>query len=161
VNGYLTLLQLRGPGIYDEQEQIWERTDATAEASFGEQVQTYDMPYQSDADVGEGAALYLLDILKADRTHVGQVTINANRTATQMTQALAREPGDRIGLAEALTGLATTTGFFIQGCAGEYLEGGIINVSWSLAPSNPQAYWLLGATGRSELGTAGATVLGF
>lgn len=159
VPGFITFFQLRGPGIYDEQDQIWERNDSTAAASFGEQTITYDMPYQSDPDVGEGASRYFLGLMKTERTDVATMRLNANRTAGQMTAALAREPGDRIGAAEALTGITTTTGFFIQGCSGEYLANGIVNVSFGLAPASDQVFWLLGTVGASELG--GPTYLGF
>lgn len=157
--GFVTFLQFRGPGIYDEQDVIAERTSTAAETAFGEQTLTYDMPYQSDPDVGYGASQYFLALLESQTTNVGTIAILANRDATLMTQALAREPGDRIGLAEAASGLTTATGFFIQSCEGTILPGSILNMSWGLAPASTQTFWLLGTTGSSELGTS--TRLGF
>jgi hypothetical protein len=76
-----------------------------------------------------------------------------------MTQAVAREPGDRIGIAEAATGLTTTTGFFIQMCDGTYSRGGIVTMRWGLAPASNSQFWLLGTAGASELGET--TILAF
>lgn len=157
--GYITFLQVRGPGIYDQQDVIAERTSATAEAAFGEQTITYDMPYQSDPDVGYGASLYFLAILEAQTTAVAGIAIKANADATRMTQALAREPGDRIGLAEAASGLTTSSGFFIQSCDGVITRGGHLSMTWGLTPASTQAFWLLGTAGASELGST--TYLGF
>lgn len=150
--GYITFLQVRGPGIYDQQAVIAERTSSTSEAAFGEQTITYDMPYQSDPDVGFGASLYFLALLEAQMTTVGAVAIKANTNASLMAQALTREPGDRIGLAEAASGLTTTTGFFIQSCEGVLTKGGIVTMAWGLTPASAQQFWLLGNTGSSELG---------
>jgi hypothetical protein len=157
--GFVTFFQLRGPGIYDEQDVISERTSSTAEAAFGEQTYTFDMPYQSDPDVGQGASQYFLALLEAQTTTVDGISIPASASSTLMTQALAREPGDRIGLAEAASGLATTTGFFIQSCQGTVLPRGILEMRWGLAPASYQVFWLLGNTGSSELGAT--TLLGF
>ena len=158
-SGFVTFFQLRGPGVYDEQDQLWERTDATAEADFGEQTLTYDMPYQSDPDVGDGAARYFLYLFKSSVTNVQGKRFLANWSASQLTQALVREPGDRIGIAETATGISTATPFFIHGCQGEYHHGGIVFMRWNLAPASQLAFWLLGVSGVSELGTT--TVLGF
>jgi hypothetical protein len=151
--GYVTFLQVRGLGIYDEQDVIWEQTSTTSEAAYGEQVLTYDMPYQSDPDVGYGASLYFLALLEGQQTNVGGITIRGNVSDALMLQVLNREPGDRIGIAEAATGLVTTTGFFIQSCEGVYSKGGILDMRWGLAPASSSAqFWLLGTTGASELG---------
>ena len=150
--GYVTFLQFRGLGIYDEQDVIWEQTSAASEAAYGEQVLTYDMPYQSDPDVGYGASLYFLALLEGQQTTVGGIGIRGNVSDALMLQALTREPGDRIGIAEAATGLATTTGFFIQSCEGIYSKGGILDMRWGLAPASASQFWLLGTAGASEVG---------
>jgi hypothetical protein len=151
-SGFVTFLQLRGRGIYDEQGVISEATSSTAEDDFGEQAITYDMPYQSDPDVGAGASRYFLALLESQAVNLdAPMVFAANSSSTLMTQALVREPGDRIGLAEAATGLTTTTGFFIQSCEGELAEGGILTMGWGLTPASYQAFWLVGVAGSSEL----------
>lgn len=158
-SGFVTFLQLRGPGIYDEQDVIAEQISTTAEAAFGEQTLTYDMPYQSDPDVAAGASQYFLALLESQITNVPGIAIRASSSSTLMTQALAREPGDRIGIAEAATGLTTSTGYFIQSCVGEVLPGGILTMRWGLSPASQQTFWLLGLTGSSEVGET--TYVGF
>ncbi len=157
--GFVTFLQFRGLGIYDEQEVIWEQTSTASDTQSGDNVLTFDMPYQSDADVGYGASLYFLALLSSQQTNVDGITIRGNVSNALMIQALAREPGDRIGIAEAATGLVTTTGFFIQMCDGSYSKGGIVDMRWSLAPASYQQFWLLGTAGASEIGQT--TNIGF
>ena len=78
-----------------------------------------------------------------------------------MTQALAREPGDKIALAETVTGLTNSSGgaevaYFIQGVRLTVRPRNIIDVSWPLAPADAQSAWIL------ETSTLGNdTVLGF
>lgn len=150
--GYVTFLQIRGLGIYDEQDIISEQTSTAAEDACGENVLTYDMPYQSDPQVGHGASLYFLALLEAQQTNVRSIAVRGNVSDAMMTQVLTREVGDRIGIAEAATGIATTTGFFIQSCEGVYSKGGILTMRWGLAPASSSQFWLLGTAGASELG---------
>lgn len=159
LTGYVTLFQLRGLGIYDQQAVIAEQRSSSAESSFGDQTLTYDMPYQSDPDVGFGAAQYFLALLQQQTVSVREIAILANNSSALMTQALTREPGDRIGLAEAASGLTTTIGYFIQGCDGEISRGKILRMRWGLTPASWQQFWLLGITGASELGST--TYVGF
>jgi hypothetical protein len=157
--GYVTFFRLRGIGVYDEQTVIAERTSTTSENAYGENALTYDMPYQSDPGVGDGAARYFLALLEGQTANADSVAILANTDAARMTAALAREPGDRIGLAEAVSGITTTTGYFIQSCDYELLPGGILTVQWGLAPASWMTFWMLGVSGSSELDTT--TRLGF
>jgi hypothetical protein len=150
--GYVTFFRVRGIGIYDEQTVIAEQTSTTAETAYGENTLTYDMPYQSNPDTGDGAARYFLALLEGQTANVDQVAILANADSARMTAALAREPGDRIAFAEAVSGITTTTGYFIQSCDYELRAGGILTVQWGLAPASWMTSWLLGESGSSELG---------
>jgi hypothetical protein len=82
-----------------------------------------------------------------------------------MTQSLAREPGDKITIAESVTGLVATggsgaqIGYFINGVTMAVRPGGIITTSWVLAPAEQQAAWVLNQIGASEIGIT--TNLGF
>lgn len=157
--GYVTKLQLRGPGIYDLQHMVFKQDDAASKTQFGAQAFTYQMPYQSDPNVGDGAARHLLGLYKSQTTNTESVSIAPNRDATLMAAARDREPGDRIGLSETQTGLTTTTGFFIQAVDFEIAAGGVTRVTWSLAPASRIIYWLVGIAGASELGET--TIPGF
>ncbi len=153
--GFITFLQLRGLGIYDQQTVIAEASSATDD----QQALTYDMPYQADPDVGAGAASYFLNLLNSQIVNVSGIDLIANYTDAQMIQALAREPGDRIGIAETVSGLTTATGFFIQSVEGTIERGGLLTMHWGLAPASRQAFWLLGIAGASEMGQT--TYVGF
>lgn len=164
--GYVTKLQLRGKGIYDMQHMVFKQEDAASKTQFGAQAFNYDMPYQNDPNVGEGAAKYFLGVYKDQLTNVESVAIYPNRSNAEMVAARDREPGDRVGLAETQTALVTTTGFFIQSVDFEIREGGVTTVIWGLAPASRIPFWLLGVAGASELGApglgiVGTTVLGF
>lgn len=103
--------------------------------------------------------MYFLALLESQTTSVEGIAIQANFSDALMTQALTREPGDRIGLAEAASGLTTTTGFFIQSCAGTITKGKMLTMRWGVSPASTQTFWLLGKTGSSEVGAT--TWLGF
>jgi hypothetical protein len=157
--GFVTFLQIRGLGIYDLVDVIWEQESTSVATAKGENTLTYDMPYQSDPDVCDGAARYFLALFQTQVSNVAGISILGNVSSTLMTHALAREPGERIGLAEAATGLTTTGGYFIQSCEGEISKGLILKMRWGLAPASQQVFWLLGTAGVSELGST--TILGF
>lgn len=157
--GFVTHLQLRGIGIYDLQAVLWEQESSSVATQRGENTLTYDMPYQSDPDVCDGASRYFLALLQTQVSNVRGVSILGNKSDSLMTHALVREPGERIGLTETATGLTTTSGYFIQSCAGEISKGSILKMRWGLAPASQQVFWLLGTAGASELGST--TYLGF
>jgi hypothetical protein len=157
--GYVTKLQLRGKGIYDMQHVVFRQEDASSKTQFGAQACTYAMPYQSDPNVGDGAARHLLGLYKSQTTNTESVALSPNRSDALMQAARDREPGDRIGLAETQTGLTVTTGFFIQAVDFEIAAGNIAKVTWLLAPSSRVIYWLVGVVGASEVGET--TIPGF
>lgn len=174
VVAYITKLQARGKGVYDFETTVAEAEDAALSAEFGEQVAVIDLPYQSDPAVGHSTADYLLGLYGPqeigiwalgtagsselgvttqlsyfNRSSVGSVRV-APRTAALQTQILAREVGDRIGLEETVTGVASS--FYIQAVQLEVTAPGTPVVTWTLAPADTQAYWALGDAGYSELG---------
>lgn len=159
LTGYVTKLELRGKGIYVQQEAVFEQEDSASQTSFGENVDTYVMPYESNPDVAEGAARYFLQLYKDQLTAVTGMRIHANKSDALMTAALAREVGDRIGIAETVSGITTTSGFFIQSVDIEITPRDLIKVRWGLSPAARQQAWLLGTVGASELGST--TNLGF
>lgn len=176
VPAFVTLLQVRGIGIYDYEQTVGEAEDTSLAADFGEQVVALDMPYQSDVAMGVDAARYLLSLYSANEiglwalgtagsselgvttqlaarvfTTVGSVSV-APKTDALRTQILARDIGDRIALQETVTGLDSS--FFIQAVDLEVRAPGVPFVTWTLAPADTTTYWRLGTTGASELGTA-------
>jgi hypothetical protein len=166
VTAYLTTLQVRGTEVADVSHTVMSTADSTSATTYGERDSRIDMKYESNA--GEFAfniAEWILAVYKDPRYVIQQMSIVGNSSAYLMAQALAREPGDKITLAETMTGIVETggsgaeIGYFINGCRFSVSGGGIIRVSWILSPAEQQNFWILQQVGASELGIS--TVLGF
>lgn len=159
---YLTTVQVRGIALRDDSATTLSDKDATSITAYGEQDVRINMPYESDANVGLGIAKWQNSVNKDVRNTVPSVGFIGNTSDTLMTQSLLREPGDKIGLVEAMTGtLGSGNGFFIQGVDWELDLGSIFSVRWSLVPSDWSVgdRWILEQVGASELGDT--TILGF
>jgi hypothetical protein len=147
---YLTTLQLTGKRILDRGTTQHPASDATSIALHGEHVVEFDMPYQSSADVGQGAADYFLAKFKNPLAQARRITVLAT-TAALLTQILTRDISDRITLSETVTGVSDD--FFINGVELSVTPNGHVHAAYVLAPAaDPYAalYWLLGT---STLGT--------
>jgi len=141
-------------------------SDSSSATTYGERDQRVDMKYESNAgEFATNIAEWILNVYKDPRYVIKQMSIIGNASSYLMTQAIAREPGDKITLAETMTGIAETgassaeIGYFIQGCRFLVEAGGLISVSWVLSPAEQQNFWILQQVGASELGLS--TVLGF
>ncbi len=158
---WLTLLQLRGRGIYDYQNIVLEAEDAGAQINVGTTA-TADMPYQDDAALGEEAALWLLNMYKDADQQAQSATVFVPRSDESLAErVLTREISDRIEIVEQMTGFEVETagGHFIQSVGLTIDARDNLSVTWGLAPANRQQFWLLEIPGRSELDQT--TVLGF
>ena len=159
---YMTLLQLRGRGIYDFQNVVSEAADATAQINIGT-TDTTDMPYQDDPVLAEEAALWLLSLYKDFDNLVESATIFVPRSDTALAdRVLSREISDRIEIVEQMTGFvggAATDVFFINNIDLTIDDRDNLSITWGLAPVNRQDFWLLEVIGQSELDST--TVLGF
>lgn len=157
--GYITKLQCRGKGIYDFETAVMEASDAASQARYGQRVQSLDMPYQTDPDIGQEAASYLLNVRSSPFAGARTVSFLANYSSAHRTVAMSADIGTRIGLIEPVTALSdtisgstATRGFFINAVRGEFSRGQIVRMTYRLEPSYVNQYWLLGVTGASELG---------
>ncbi len=158
---WLTLMQLRGRGIYDYQNIVLEAEDADAQINVGTTV-TADMPYQDNAALGGEIALWLLNLYQDAETLAESATVFIPRTDEALAErVLSREISDRIGIVERMTGFETgsTNGHFIQNVSLTIDSRDNLSVTWGLAPANRQQFWLLEVPGRSELDQT--TALGF
>jgi hypothetical protein len=158
---YLTTVQLRGIALRDDSATTLSQKDATSITAYGEQDVRIDMPYESDVNVGLGIAQWQNAINADARNTVPSITILGNKTSALLTQTLAREPGDKIGLVESMTGiLGSGNGFFINGVDWSLGPGSIFTVRWSLVPADWAIgdRWILDQVGASELGDT--TILG-
>ena len=166
VTAYITTLQVRGKALKDVTETVFSATSGSSQLAYGENDSRISMQYESNTgSFASEIANWILNITKNARYVVKQFTLASNSNSTLMTQSLAREPGDKITVAETVTGLAATgtagvqIGYFINGVSMTVNSGGIINTTWVLAPADQQSAWVLNQVGASELGVT--TNLGF
>ena len=177
VTAYLTTLQVRGIALKDNSSTSVDDSNASSITTYGEQDSRIDMPYESDPILALEIAKWQNSATDSARYVVRSIELLANSSATLMEQALVREPGDKIGIDETMTGLNNdeawllgSTGnselgettyldydpssgdFFINGVSFDISSGNILRVKWSLAPANPSKAWVLGVVGSSELG---------
>jgi hypothetical protein len=178
VDAYLTTLQLRGVAIRDETPTSSTASDAASITSYGEQDVRIRLRYESDVNVAAGIADWITGTNASPRYLVRSMELAANSSVTLMTQALAREPGDKVGVDEYMTGLTNRTAwllgtvlsselnettyldfnpasgdFFINGVEFTVAPGNILRVKWILAPAAQQRFWILQQAGASELGS--------
>lgn len=156
-DGYLTLLQVRGQGLYDHGEINSLVEDGTSQAAYGENSQSFDMPYQRSALTGGDVASYILHMAKDPLGRVTSVSFSANQVNLAMQYALSWEISNRVWVVDSVTG-ASTIGW-INAVELQITDGGQIMCTWKICPSDNSQYWLLGTTNRSELDST--TVLGY
>lgn len=152
---YVTQLQVRGKGIYDN-------APATAESyatqAYADRPLDVDLPYQNDGGVAQDLADYLRAQYQLLINQVDEVTIYGHCSPTLMVQALAREIGDLVTVSETMTGLASTV-VAIQGITYVCASGQFLAVHWRTAPVAPVKNWILDDPVYSILGTT--TYLGY
>jgi hypothetical protein len=86
------------------------------------------------------------------------ISFHGNDSDDLLQQALVREPGDIISITESTVG-ASTLNMVIQSVQLNVSAGPWVTCTYGLAPATVFAMWLLGTTGRSELGET--TILGW
>lgn len=148
VDGYVTTLQCKGRGIYDLQNVTLKSAASAYYDMYGRRVLTYDMPYQSDTNKAQSAADYLKNLYELSGVAPSKLTFVANESATFWDMACNADISTRIGITETVTGLTENVtggarGWFINGLDFEIRRGGLLTMTWILAPSDSQAVWLL------------------
>jgi hypothetical protein len=155
--GYVTKMQCRGRGVYDDAPIVLEASDSGSQTTYGENVLSIDMPMQSDALVGQAAADYLISALAAPLSAIESMDFTGHTSDDLMEAGLAREPGDRVTIIETATGVSGD--YLIQNVHVSIAAGGVFRFKWGVTPAAPYAMWLLGVAGVSELGET--TILGY
>ncbi len=143
-------VQLRGKAIRRSLLEL----AVTVPGGFGRQVLSFDMPYQSDANIGTDVAEYLATLLATPSAQIASVRFLANRTVDHMAAALRREPGDRVMVSEIVNGI-TDSEAMINGVRLELEQGGegvLVWCTWFLDAISATHYWLAGLPGSSEAG---------
>lgn len=151
VNGYVTVLQARGYGVYLDNPVDVILEDATSIADYGLHPYGLNTHYQSNFAVSETIAQTVLDQNKDAVAQSYAVDFIANISADLFWAFLTLDVGDLIQTAESVHGF--TENYFIQSVKCTLRQGGIIYFSWGLvsAPFINDAYWELEVTGKGEL----------
>jgi hypothetical protein len=156
-DGWLTLLRKRGTPLlsYDPTTAVYEDTESIRK--YGARQLSFDMPYQTESEVAQNAAIMVVNSRKSPLSNAKEMRFLADRSSALMTQALAREVGDVIRVKEQVSSGSVYVSYYIQAISLDIVQGGYVWCSWQLAPVNPQGgFWILGT---SILGTD--TVLGW
>lgn len=155
-DGYLTF-RLRGRGLYDFSPVVVEAIDEDSQEDVGANILGFDMPYQSDVDAAQDAALYFLALNKDVKTRARALTYIASASDELMRQALTREISDLITVQEPVTGIDAN--HFINSITFDLDDEGILAVTYDLEIADSSQPWLLEIPGRTELDET--TILGF
>lgn len=151
---YVTHLQLRGKGVYDEAPQTFEESSV---ASY-ERPLAFEMRYQDSPYIARAAAEALHGVHSVLEQQIESLSFVASVSDDALTRALTLEPGDRITVTETVTGLTA-----IEARVTELeLEVGprrLLSCRVGLAPVSTIDPWQVGTAGLGELGTT--TYLGF
>ncbi len=156
--GYVTKMEARGTAVYRRTAVVEEDVP---NISYGNNVKSIDMPYQSDINKGQDAAAYIASVFSRSLERVESLSFYANRSADLLAKTIVAEPGMRVSVSEAVTGLDNVE-FIINGVRLEIKQafnGLGIWPTWFLKPADMGRYWRLGVAGSSELGAT--TVLGY
>jgi hypothetical protein len=157
-SGYVAVLKARGTAIrlYNPVERV--AVDATSQTNHDEQPMPLNLAYQSDTRTGQDFADVTLSKYKDPNGWVKSVMFHANRSDALMTAALAVEPGQRIAITEAISGLSASE-FFVNAVKLKIYNKGFIDCTWLVVPASTEQYWLCGTAGASEIGET--TYVGF
>jgi len=152
-DGVVARLQVRGQGVYDYQVVTGLAVSSSTELTVGRTTYAMDCPYQADPLFAAGAAGFILNLQSQDLTQITSVSlfVHANDEVT-MDGLLQREISDPISVSETVTGIATLP-FWIHGIQEAFDERGNLTLTWTVEARDQTAYWLLGVTGASEIGS--------
>lgn len=153
--GFLTLLQVRGRGLYDYDPVEVVLSDTDSIGLYGERSLPLDMTYQSDTNTAEAVAAFLLAAWKDPAASSVELSFVCNTDAT-LLRALTLDVGDGIAVMETVTGVAAT--FRIQQVRLRIEPRQVVWCTWLLQRVRAEDYWTLGVAGLSELGET--TVVG-
>jgi hypothetical protein len=147
---FLTVNRLLGRGLYDRAPQTLQAEDSVSIAQNQEHAIEFDMPYQSNAFVGQGLADYIKIRYSSAFAQVRGGHVIAD-SSTLLAQLLARDVSDLVTITETLTGASGN--FFINGMELRLTPAGNLEADYIFAPAyDPFSglYWILGT---STLGT--------
>lgn len=145
---YVTKLQCRGKGLYDQSPVTLQ---AVTEDETVERPIDIDLPYQTDPNLAQQLADYLLTQYTTDDPKITSLTFCADLSDDFMLAALTLEVGDRITISETVTGVSTVD-VFVQGVHFAVSRGRRVDVTLFVSPAVfASEFWIL-EDADSELG---------
>lgn len=130
-------LQVRGKAIYYYQPATEEARDRESARANGPRVLAITLPYASNPEHAIALAKYYLELYRRPDPIPGSVTINGNRDAAHMNHCLALQPGDKIALAEPMTGMTLFSTFIVHEKRLTYAAPGLVSATFGLARARP------------------------
>lgn len=152
-DGFITLLQARGRGIYQYNPVELSLTDSVSIADYGYQDVKIDQQYQRDLIAGRRHAGQLLDTGKQPHTNLRSITLSANRSSADMQLFLTADIGDLIQITETNTGIDSR--YYIQAMNFSVSPGGMIKYTLGVKQAWSLGHGLTGMT--LEMNGSGTT----
>jgi hypothetical protein len=126
---YITKLQCRGKGLYDNSPVT---VESVSTQPYGDRPESIDMPYQSDFNTAQGLSDYLLSQFQALDSQIVSLTFRPNTSAAFMLAALSAQIGDRITITETQTGISMAD-VFIQSIQIDVKKGPWLTCTFGLS----------------------------
>lgn len=152
-DAYITKLQVRGRRI----TRVVTILESTVVRGYTDRTLEFDMPFQGSINTGSDIATFLAEVYAQPYANIEWVKFCATKSSALFQAAMEREPGDRIVLSEAVTGIEGQP-FTINRVTLECTPT-VLWCTWGLEQASAQQFWMLGTAGFGELGIS--TTLGF
>lgn len=151
---YVTFLQLRAKPVYDTDPVVLE---AGSTQTFGRRTLELDLPYQSNPNIAQDLATYLLGQYESLTNRVEEVVFSPHHANDALrAAAMTIEPGAVITVTESVTGVTAAT-LRVMGVEMEIIgRDQVTYCRWSTEPAFSYAagaVWILDDATYSVLGT--------
>lgn len=150
---YVNTLQLKGTPIYTYDRQFVTVSDANSQVDNDAESKRLDLPLVGSESDATDYANNVLSRFKDPVSVYRSVTFIASKTTARMVNALSVDIGSRITLVDSYMG--HDADYIVVGEKHELTAGGdhTHRATWILKPVSRQTFWVLGVTGKSELGS--------
>ena len=128
--GYITKLNARGYGVYQNNSLYIDVVDSLSQTAYGVKDLVLDQQYQRDTYAGGILANKIIAYEKDPRNRVNGITMIANKSDKNWLAFLSLDIGDVIQLTE--TSLNIDGYFYIHGVSFTVGPGGVITFKWIL-----------------------------
>lgn len=150
LTSYATKFDIRGKRLKLYKPSVYTSRDEGSALAIGEQLMEFDMAYQDDPLVGKDLGDFLITVLPDALPEVDHLDFDGERNDYLKDMALALEPGDRVRVEDAHSGLSED--FWVNGIRGSVTGIGVMKISADVIRAYDIPFWQLGIVGASELG---------